>query len=835
MKRCNYSHWLSFGTYGNETSFSNLTGSGRSLITYRTQTRSSQLFVLIGNTSKSLALRELFGTKARKFRSKRHAGEIHLQLDAASIFHSRPIFIADADSRIVLDGTTDSIYSYFFCFCRRFCFFSADFGGFRQIARRLAVWLEKGQSSALPESTYPRVIIVTDKIPLGAYEEKEARKAFLWMLRDETTHELSKQISDIHVVALSQITESDEVRRNKEDARTLFFATHFAAFFRYVCDYFSQTSNGPFDFIKASRKHNPVAKDLAEHLSIFLKHIKSAKELTEFAVPVIASSILLDNYPPDTHTEDVFRALYKKALYQVNVILRSGFISKVESQLRGFFEQSIRSGGAPSLEIHRSNLRSSTSCLVCLRRRPQYGLPLFGECGVDDPWISESTAVSSAESRCLRRWSSRSISHCRSGGPVHRWRWDTRHLPLTFMKRIEDRIGLPIPLQRFLPVALGISSGCLIVMDIIYVLLKSLRADSLYPAENIEAALQAVCRVGLPVATIREPSSCIFTNYNGVGNRDSDQGYHVIQLEDGYGKVPLWEMQVITHARSASAALDGVGTFQDPGPLENDPLISARSEVAAMFPLAEEPDFMVSLGTGATRANNDKPSMSASGPLSRWKDRAFPRLWRMFWERMRDKHVKQIFRTHPRYHRLDIEFDSALPRLDDTKSIHELQLKAQEDQSITKVIDNIARCAIASLFYFELDSIPEGRNGNHTGTGSIFCSVRQSEPAFKPLLDQLSTATFYLNNCPIPGEVGERSSIGKDGNFLKRVELSLGGRFTISLKQGDSEPCNISGSPYLIEKLISAQTLDAHFGGADHGKRKRSAEGDLAARKRQRI
>jgi hypothetical protein len=96
----------------------------------------------------------------------------------------------------------------------------------------------------------------------------------------------------------------------------------------------------------------------------------------------------------------------------------------------------------------------------------------------------------------------------------------------------------------------------------------------------------------------------------------------------------------------------------------------------------------------------------------------------MFWERMCDKHVKQIFRTHPRYHRLDTEFDGALPGLDNTKSIHELQLKAQEDYLITKVIDNIARCAITSLFYLELDSIPEECNRKHIGTGSIFCSVR---------------------------------------------------------------------------------------------------------------
>jgi hypothetical protein len=282
--------------------------------------------------------------------------------------------------------------------------------------------------------------------------------------------------------------------------------------------------------------------------------------------------------------------------------------------------------------------------------------------------------------------------------------------------------------------------------------------------------------------------------------------------------------------------INGVGTFQDAGPLENDPLITALSEVAAMFPLVEEPDFMISLGTGAPRTKGAKPSLSMSGPLTLWKDGAFPRLWRMFWERMRDRHVKQVFRTHPRYHRLDTEFDGEIPRLDDTKSIHELQLKAQEDHSVCKVIDNIALCAIASLFYFELGSAPELFNGEFIGTGFILCGVYRTDPAFRDLLDQLSrsSVTFYLNNCPIPGTVGDSSFVGKDGNFRKRVELRLSGKFTISLQQGDSEPCNISGSPFSVEKLITAQGLDAHFGRADHGRRKRSANGDFSVRKRQR-
>jgi hypothetical protein len=204
--------------------------------------------VLIGNTSKSLALRELFRTKkAPRFKSKRHAGEIHLHLDPSRIFHTRPVLITDGDlpqqslrakvpvaekcyetirrnlPRAVagpVNRTTDSIYSCLLLpFADVFCFFSSDIGGFRQIARYVAAWLDKGQLLTLPRSTYPRIIIVTEKMPVGKEPEKEARKAFLWLLREETTHNLSEQISAINVVALlpkGKVSAKARYRRLKE-------------------------------------------------------------------------------------------------------------------------------------------------------------------------------------------------------------------------------------------------------------------------------------------------------------------------------------------------------------------------------------------------------------------------------------------------------------------------------------------------------------------------------------------------------------------------------------------------------------------------------------------
>jgi hypothetical protein len=242
--------------------------------------------------------------------------------------------------------------------------------------------------------------------------------------------------------------------------------------------------------------------------------------------------------------------------------------------------------------------------------------------------------------------------------------------------------------------------------------------------------------------------------------------------------------------------------------LENDPLVSALSEVAATFPLTEEPDFVVSLGTGEPKLENEH--LHSAGSHNIWKNGAFPRLCRMFWEKMRDRKIRQAFQTHSRYHRLDIEFDDAEPRLDDRRSIPELKSKVQTDDSISEVIDSVARCMVASL--------------------------RRNNPAFSLLLHQLSrnSAVFYFDQYPIPGRIEDTSFLGADGNFRKRVEMNVTERFTISLKQGSSQPCNISGSPYSVEKLIVAQGLDAHFGTADHRKRKRAVDGGLLARKRQR-
>ena len=54
---------------------------------------------------------------------------------------------------------------------------------------------------------------------------------------------------------------------------------------------------------------NLVAKDLSEHLTNFLRLVKSLDELLEFAVPIISSSLLLDSYPPNAHGEPLYTSM----------------------------------------------------------------------------------------------------------------------------------------------------------------------------------------------------------------------------------------------------------------------------------------------------------------------------------------------------------------------------------------------------------------------------------------------------------------------------------------------------------------------------------------------
>ena len=191
----------------------------------------------------------------------------------------------------------------------------------------------------------------------------------------------------------------------------------------------------------------------------------------------------------------------------------------------------------------------------------------------------------------------------------------------------------------------------------------------------------------------------------------------------------------------------------------------------------------------------------------------FPKTCDLILKKMRNKTVKQAYKTVRlavqilnRIHCLSTNFNATELRLNNTRSISKLKSKVEIDYSLSARINTIARYIITSLFYFKLDSLPKRYNRKYIVTGYILCLITHSNLAFKALLSKLANNStgFLINNWPIPRTFNNTSFISKDRNFQKQVDLDTFRKFTISLKEGDNELCNISRSPFLIENLIAA-------------------------------
>lgn len=287
--------------------------------------------------------------------------------------------------------------------------------------------------------------------------------------------------------------------------------------------------------------------------------------------------------------------------------------------------------------------------------------------------------------------------------------------------------------------------------------------------------------------------------------------------------------------------VDNVGTFQDAGPLENDPLLWALAEAATLFPHAGQPDFVVSLGTGEPNPRNY--DVSTNDHRSMGKNGALRRMYDLLVEKTRDRTVQRVCKDVAfagkvlhRVHRLNVHFDGPEPRLDDTSKIPELILKSQADLALAPKIDLVARRMVASLFYFELDALPQWRNGKYSFRGYIRCAIRYGDDALVALLHKLcSSHGRFLVGDWVVSNASDVSCIGTDSNFCISLDVETKDKFAITLQLDDEEMgSDISGSPFSVRQLVAAQGLDAAFGCSDHRKRKRAGEVEWASNKRRR-
>lgn len=188
----------------------------------------------------------------------------------------------------------------------------------------------------------------------------------------------------------------------------------------------------------------------------------------------------------------VFETLYKDLCYTVGrmtttalsspsqLLLPSGFVDAIRRHLTQLFDLLVHADGVSAAEIHAktlqqfksvwTRLRSDTTCLTCLARRPQYGLP----CGHS---VCETCVRIYGVGHLLDRWTFEikncflcGVAFARTLVKVKPDAAGVRILsidgggvrgvvPLQILKILEDRVGLPYPIQDHFDGAFGISSG----------------------------------------------------------------------------------------------------------------------------------------------------------------------------------------------------------------------------------------------------------------------------------------------------------------------------------------------------------------------------------------
>ncbi|KAH8756094.1 hypothetical protein F5883DRAFT_718658 [Diaporthe sp. PMI_573] len=188
MKPCTNTFWLGLEDQGSETLF---------LVSDRAQkltatipdcdVQQPSLFVLIGNTTKSAALREIFGIRRSRRSPFQRGHGLHLHVDPSSIFRRRPLLVAEGDirssyapkhargkchrvnKRIIerprheseIAQISTSVYSQLlYPFADVFMFFSDDIGGLKQVAHSFPTLYPEGHSDlgivpALGETVNP--------------------------------------------------------------------------------------------------------------------------------------------------------------------------------------------------------------------------------------------------------------------------------------------------------------------------------------------------------------------------------------------------------------------------------------------------------------------------------------------------------------------------------------------------------------------------------------------------------------------------------------------------------------------------------------------------------
>lgn len=492
-----------------------------------------RLVHLVGSKARDVAIRELFPHNNTK--KTRGHGLANFRADVASFNSETPLLFADSDpfaeipashslerchdvttypttwSRSTRHSPLDILHArLLFLFTDVICIFADDFPNLVDVAGRLVNWMVIGSGSILPTRIRPRVLIVTsDSDPSIVIQAKDFEQCFSSI--------------DLFPLAGDGLSPSARYRPLKEAIRAhtrslqdlrrqhgfLFSADHLAVFFQYAVQHTASTILRPFDFVRESRRGNEVGEDYREHVANFLSLCKKFRLPYDSIASYIASTILMDAYPPGMHRESlvplpsqacltptagfppgvVFRSLYKthclKAFSEVfdspSVSIAEHQCHRIENHLDALMpglelgydsSAQLHSDNIASLSLQLAQMKLNRTCLYCLRRKPEHPLgcghskcdtcvKIFGHglTGVECQYAVKLCILCQSRGRLVVRLKDANaglnVLTIDGGGP-------RGVVPLQFLTLLQE-ILVDCPLHDLIHVAAGTSSGKYVV------------------------------------------------------------------------------------------------------------------------------------------------------------------------------------------------------------------------------------------------------------------------------------------------------------------------------------------------------------------------------------
>ncbi|KAI9732137.1 MAG: hypothetical protein M1834_004233 [Cirrosporium novae-zelandiae] len=902
-----------------------------------------RIVFFIGKGKKEIALKELF--PENNIGRRQSQGIANLRLDYSTSNSNYPIFFADAvpfpqvrdvqntfncHERTIVPiswpgycshSIPDIIFArLFFLFTDVLCLFADDYGGFEAVAQHLKIWASIHSASDLPLPLRPKVIVITS----NSY----GSTTHLMLKENEFRHslqqpDLSQSFSSIKLVSLPGkhlsslarhrrlkeiiLNDLDDARETRLQHQFLFSALHLEAFFGLAVQHTASTLHSCFDFILASRNQNSLDNNFQNHILDFVR-VCAKHKLPDPAITLfIASSILMDAYPPGMHDFDpklVFHRLYRTPCLVAFETFNQD-TSFAESQCRAIEDHLIKLQPTikecnSSSQVHLKNIRVNaeywpliklnTTCLFCLRRKPEHvfqcGHSICDTCveilgedvlGLEHHYmLSACVLCQKGNSLTVRLKPPTAGVRILSidGGGVR------GIVPLEMLSALQNVLGSDCRIQDFFDLAVGTSSGGLIVLGLfiqqwnisqclrmfkalatsyfgkmrksnhslfghIRQLIRCWLSDGFYDAEALEQALKesfgvkhrmfdcthgtiSGTKVAVTATSISDASLCLFSNYNGIGLREKNCGYKHIRPISPENEPYIWEAGRATSAAPLafpSAHVSGLGSFQNGGLKYNCPLDPALWESQHIWPATGNPDVVVSLGTGTGENMAQSPKITKFRHI--FRDGFGPRLYRSFmssldgqssWKSLRNRLDKH---SKMDYFRLNVSFSGSEPCLDDIDKMEELQTRVHAQPGNSAQWQNTVFALLVSSLYFELSSMPQFDSGIYRCQGFIRCRINSS--VFIQILTRLYPGEIEFTMGPLTiGALDKTVDICSFCHrYRKQVSFyarGLDDPINISIRIGQKVHRRLSGLPQTLGWFIKEQNLDSPFGSAQHKK-----------------